>query len=58
MARLLTASMDKTMMVWEQTEEADTEDTDQVWMEKVRVGEVGGNTLGFLGAAWAEDGAR
>ena len=48
--------MDKTMMVWEQTEEADTED--QVWLEKVRVGEVGGNTLGFLGAAWAEGGAR
>ena len=23
-----------------------------VWGEKVRVGEVGGNTLGFLGAAW------
>ena len=48
--------MDKTMMVWEQTEEADTEDMDQVWMEKVRVGEVGGNTLGFLGAVWAEGG--
>ena len=55
-ARLLTASMDKTMMVWEQTEQTE-EDTEQVWLERVRVGETGGNTLGFLGAAWADDGA-
>ena len=42
--QLLTASMDKTMMIWEEQE--------GVWLEKVRVGEVGGNTLGFLGAQW------
>ena len=48
--QLLTASMDKTMMIWEM------EDTDQVWIEKVRVGEVGGNTLGYLGASWGAGG--
>ena len=55
--RLLTASMDKTMMVWEQGEEEEETEAEQVWIERVRVGEVGGNTLGFLGAAWAGDGA-
>ena len=45
---LLTASMDKTMMIWEEEE--------GIWLEKVRVGETGGNTLGFLGAQWGENG--
>ena len=47
--QLLTASMDKTMMVWQEEEQ-------EVWLEQVRVGEVGGNTLGFLGAQWGPDG--
>ena len=47
--QLLTASMDKTMMIWQEEEQ-------EVWLEQVRVGEVGGNTLGFLGAQWSRDG--
>jgi len=46
--QLLTASMDKTMLIWEEE--------DGIWLEKVRVGETGGNTLGFLGAQWKQDG--
>ena len=46
---LLTASLDKTMIFWEQTETG-------LWTESVRVGEVGGNTLGFLGCAVSGDG--
>lgn len=40
--------MDKTMIVWSAPDERD-----QVWTEAVRVGEVGGNTLGFLGAQFS-----
>ena len=29
-----------------------------IWLEKVRVGETGGNTLGFLGAQWGQDGKQ
>ena len=49
--QLLTASMDKTMMIWEEEEGG-------IWLEKVRVGETGGNTLGFLGAQWGEGGKQ
>ena len=49
--QLLTASMDKTMMIW-----AQAEGEQDVWLEQVRVGEVGGNTLGFLGAVWGPEG--
>ncbi|XP_077362438.1 elongator complex protein 2 isoform X2 [Festucalex cinctus] len=46
---LLSASMDKTMVLW-------TPDQDSgVWMEQVRVGEVGGNTLGFYGCQMSPD---
>jgi len=45
--QLLTASMDKTMLIWEEEH--------GIWLEKVRVGETGGNTLGFLGAVWGEE---
>ena len=41
---LLSCSMDKTMIIWKPTQEKDS-----VWIDSVRVGEVGGNTLGFLG---------
>jgi len=51
---LLSASLDKTMIVWrEEVQEENLEEGDsQVWVEHTRVGEVGGNTLGLLGAAW------
>ncbi|XP_060527513.1 elongator complex protein 2 isoform X2 [Cylas formicarius] len=41
--QLLSASIDKTMIIWE------FDDLLGLWTEKVRVGEVGGNTLGFYG---------
>ncbi|XP_056376891.1 elongator complex protein 2 isoform X2 [Hyla sarda] len=46
---LLSASMDKTMILWEPDEETG------VWLEQVRVGEVGGNTLGFYGCQYSPD---
>uniref|UniRef100_A0A8C7ZVF3 Elongator complex protein 2 n=1 Tax=Oryzias sinensis TaxID=183150 RepID=A0A8C7ZVF3_9TELE len=50
-ARLLSASMDKTMIIWA------PEDGSGVWVEQVRVGEVGGNTLGFYGCQMSPDGS-
>nr|XP_011412948.2 elongator complex protein 2 [Crassostrea gigas] len=48
--RLLSASMDKTMITW-------MPDLDSgVWIEQMRVGEVGGNTLGLYGGMFAPDG--
>ncbi|XP_004312081.1 elongator complex protein 2 isoform X3 [Tursiops truncatus] len=49
--RLLSASMDKTMILWAPDEESG------VWLEQVRVGEVGGNTLGFYDCQFSEDGS-
>ncbi|TSK31449.1 Elongator complex protein 2 [Bagarius yarrelli] len=49
---LLSASMDKTMIVW------GPEEASGVWVEQVRVGEVGGNTLGFLGCQMGPDGSK
>lgn len=46
---LLSSSMDKTLIIWELTE-------DGVWSEKIRVGDVGGNSLGFLGTKFSVDG--
>ncbi|XP_067931925.1 elongator complex protein 2-like [Watersipora subatra] len=48
--RMLTASMDKTMIIWEPDKETG------VWEEKLRVGEVGGNTLGLYGCQFGPDG--
>ncbi|XP_069111891.1 elongator complex protein 2-like [Argopecten irradians] len=48
--RLLSASMDKTMILWRP--DLDT----GVWVEEVRVGEVGGNTLGFYGGVFSPRG--
>jgi elongator complex protein 2 len=47
---LLSASMDKTMIIWKLDKSAG------IWVDKVRVGDVGGNTLGFYGAVFSEDG--
>ncbi|XP_061110754.1 elongator complex protein 2 [Conger conger] len=48
---LLSASMDKTMILW------GPEEASGVWLEQVRVGEVGGNTLGFYGCQMSPDGS-
>ncbi|KAK3930472.1 putative elongator complex protein 2 [Frankliniella fusca] len=50
---LLSASLDKTMVLWTP---GLGNDEDSVWLEKARVGEVGGNTLGFYGCQFAPDG--
>ncbi|EDW08843.1 probable elongator complex protein 2 [Drosophila mojavensis] len=47
--RLLSASIDKTVIVWAPTDVG-------VWLEQVRVGEVGGNSMGFYGGKFAHDG--
>ncbi|XP_053966015.1 elongator complex protein 2 [Anastrepha ludens] len=46
--RLLSISIDKSIIIWALT--------DNVWMERVRVGEVGGNSLGFYGGKFSSDG--
>ena len=48
--RLLSCSMDKTMIVW------GPESSSGLWMDRVRVGEIGGNTLGFYGCLFGDDG--
>ena len=48
--QLLSSSMDKTMIIW-------TVDKEQsLWTEKIRVGDVGGNSLGFYGAKFHPSG--
>lgn len=48
--QLLSSSMDKTMIIW-------TFDKEQsLWTEKIRVGDVGGNSLGFYGAKFHSSG--
>lgn len=47
---LLSASMDKTMIIWALDPESG------VWVDQVRVGEVGGNTLGLYGCQFSPDG--
>ncbi|KAF5303387.1 hypothetical protein FQA39_LY09978 [Lamprigera yunnana] len=48
---LLSASLDKSMIIWGY-------DLDSgLWLERVRVGEVGGNTLGFYGGMFSADGS-
>ncbi|KAL0111799.1 hypothetical protein PUN28_013171 [Cardiocondyla obscurior] len=49
--RLLSSSMDKTMITWEPAEIMDG-----MWTETARVGEVGGNSLGFYGCKFGPDG--
>lgn len=47
---LLSASMDRTMAIWRP--DPDT----GVWFNDVRVGEMGGNTLGFFGGLFGPEG--
>ncbi|XP_070565909.1 elongator complex protein 2-like [Ptychodera flava] len=47
---LLSASMDKTMILWKLDKDSG------VWLDQVRVGEVGGNTLGLYGCQISPDG--
>lgn len=49
---LLSASMDKTVVVWE------PDSSTGLWLDKARFGDIGGNTLGFLGAVFGPDGNR
>lgn len=48
--QLLSSSMDKSMLIYTYDREA------EMWTEKVRVGEVGGNTLGFYGGKFHPNG--
>jgi elongator complex protein 2 len=48
---LLSASMDKSMIVWRPSEKLGG-----VWIDEVRVGELGGNTLGFYGGLFSAKG--
>ncbi|RWS24438.1 elongator complex protein 2-like protein, partial [Leptotrombidium deliense] len=50
--RILSSSMDKAMVLWEKPKEHS-----ELWIEKMRVGEVGGNSLGFLGSSSSNDGS-
>ncbi|KAF9419312.1 Elongator subunit elp2 [Podila epigama] len=47
---LLSASTDKSMMIWKPDE------TTGVWVNSTQVGEVGGNTIGFFGGVFGPDG--
>lgn len=48
--RLLSSSFDKSMIIWK------LDDSTGIWTEEVRVGEVGGNSLGFYGCRFGPDG--
>lgn len=55
--RLLSASMDKTMVLWQESERDVSGDVcGQVWIEAGRFGEVGGLCGGFLGATFPKAG--
>ncbi|XP_067630814.1 elongator complex protein 2 [Eurosta solidaginis] len=47
--RLLSVSIDKSIIIWAPSE-------DGIWMEQVRVGDVGGNSLGFYGGKFSSNG--
>jgi len=48
--QLLSASMDRTMIIWSYDEE------NKVWIDKARMGGVGGNMLGYYGCAFSPSG--
>lgn len=47
--KLLSTSLDKTMIIW-------SPDESGTWIEEARLGEVGGNTLGFYGGKFGHNG--
>jgi elongator complex protein 2 len=47
---LISASMDKTLVVWKYDQE------NAIWIDQSRVGDIGGNTLGFYGATFEPNG--
>ncbi|VDM19969.1 unnamed protein product [Wuchereria bancrofti] len=49
--QLLSASNDKTIIIWEPSESAAG-----LWFDSVRVGDVGGQAVGFFGACFSPDG--
>ena len=57
--KLLSCSMDKSLILWTPSNEEVFEASDGtgIWNETVRVGEVGGNSLGFLGCAISQCGS-
>ncbi|KAF9822433.1 hypothetical protein SFRURICE_017708 [Spodoptera frugiperda] len=54
--RLLSSSLDKTVIIWEPESSPSKGEGDGVWVERVRVGEVGGNGLGFYGSKFGPGG--
>nr|XP_034189506.1 probable elongator complex protein 2 [Osmia lignaria] len=48
--KLLSCSLDKSMIIWE------LDEVTGIWSEKVRVGEVGGNLMGFYGCKFSGNG--
>ncbi|XP_044731551.1 probable elongator complex protein 2 [Chrysoperla carnea] len=48
--KLLSSSMDRTIILWSQ------DPNSELWIDTVRVGEVGGNTLGFYGGKFSPNG--
>ncbi|VDN28969.1 unnamed protein product [Gongylonema pulchrum] len=50
--QLMSASNDKTIIIWEPMEAASG-----LWLDKVRVGDVGGQAVGFFGACFSPDGS-
>ncbi|KAG7205862.1 hypothetical protein KM043_007795 [Ampulex compressa] len=50
--KLLSCSLDKSMIIWE------PDPSTGIWFEKVRVGEVGGNSLGFYGCKFGGNGSN
>ncbi|CAH0604453.1 unnamed protein product [Chrysodeixis includens] len=54
--RLLSSSLDKTLIIWEPEASLEKREGEGVWVERIRVGEVGGNGLGFYGSRFGPDG--
>ncbi|XP_052753820.1 elongator complex protein 2 [Galleria mellonella] len=54
--RLLSSSLDKTLIVWEPDSSPTRGEGEGAWVERIRVGEVGGNGLGFYGSRFGPNG--
>ncbi|XP_015587414.1 probable elongator complex protein 2 [Cephus cinctus] len=48
--KLLSSSLDKTMIIWE------PDPVSGIWLESIRVGDVGGNSVGFYGCKFGPNG--